>query len=58
MPNDIGRFITKRANLNPRTEAGGDVTNGTRLTHPPLNARANKVPKRVVRDQFDSVSAR
>ena len=43
MPNNIGQFITKRANLNPRTEAIVDVTGGTRLTYPELNARCNKV---------------
>jgi len=43
MPHNIGRFITKRANLNPRTEALVDVTSGTRLTYPQLNARSNRV---------------
>jgi len=43
MPHNIGQFITKRANLNPRTEALVDVTSGTRLTYPELNARTNRL---------------
>ncbi len=42
MQNNIGRFITKRAHLNPKTEAVVDITSGTRLTYPELNARVNK----------------
>ncbi|MDG1412256.1 MAG: long-chain-fatty-acid--CoA ligase [Acidimicrobiales bacterium] len=42
MQNNIGRFITKRAELNPKTEAIVDITSGTRMTYPELNARVNK----------------
>ncbi|MGB1505338.1 MAG: long-chain-fatty-acid--CoA ligase [Acidimicrobiales bacterium] len=43
MSNNIGRFITKRANLNPRAEAIVDVSSGERMTYPQLNARCNRV---------------
>ncbi len=43
MENNIGQFITRRAGLNPRSEAIYDVTSGNRLTYPELNARVNKV---------------
>ncbi len=43
MKNNIGLFITKRAQLNPNTEAIVDITSGKRLTYPQLNARCNQV---------------
>ncbi len=42
MQYNIGQFISKRANLNPTTEAVVDITSGTRMTYPELNARVNK----------------
>ena len=42
MKNNIGLFITKRAELNPNTEAIVDISSGKRLTYPELNARCNK----------------
>ena len=43
MQNNIGTFITKRASLNPTTEAVVDLASGTRLTYPELNERCNRV---------------
>jgi acyl-CoA synthetase (AMP-forming)/AMP-acid ligase II len=40
---NIGTFVSKRAHLNPTTEAVVDLTSGTRLTHPELNERCNRV---------------
>lgn len=42
MENNIGRFIAKRAQLSPRSEAVYDVTSGSRLSYPELNARVNR----------------
>ena len=42
MRNNIGEFVTKRAHMNPKTEAVVDVTNGRRLTFPELNDRCNR----------------
>ncbi len=48
MQNNIGRFITKRAHLNPTTEALVDVTSGRRLSYVDLNDRCNKVANALV----------
>ncbi len=45
MRNNIGGFLAKRALLNPRTEAIYDVTSGTRLSYPELNARVNRAAR-------------
>ena len=43
MKNNIGLFVTKRALLNPTTEAIVDVTSGKRQTYVQLNERCNQV---------------
>ena len=43
MKNNLGLFITKRAQLNPKTEAMVDLASGARLTYPQLNDRCNRV---------------
>ena len=43
MKNNIGLFVTKRALLNPTTEAIVDVTSGQRQTYAQLNERCNRV---------------
>ena len=43
MKNNIGLFVTKRAQLNPSTEAVVDVTSGTRQTYTDLNQRCNRL---------------
>jgi len=43
MKNNIGLYITKRAQLNPNTEAVVDIGSGRRQTYPELNARTNRV---------------
>ena len=43
MKNNIGLYITKRAQLNPNTEAVVDMGSGKRQTYPELNARTNRV---------------
>ena len=43
MQNNIGLFVTKRALLNPTTEAIVDVTSGKRQTYTELNERCNRV---------------
>lgn len=43
MKNNIGLFVTKRALLNPATEAVVDVAGGKRLTYAQLNERCNQV---------------
>ena len=43
MQNNIGLFVTKRALLNPKTEAVVDVASGRRQTYPELNERCNRV---------------
>ncbi len=43
MQNNIGLFVTKRALLNPTTEAIVDVTSGKRQTYAQLNERCNQV---------------
>ena len=43
MKNNIGLFVTKRALLNPSTEAIVDVTSGKRQTYAQLNERCNQV---------------
>ncbi len=43
MRNNIGRFITKRAHLNPTTEAIVDISSGNRQTYTELNLRCNRV---------------
>lgn len=43
MKNNIGLYITKRAQLNPNTEAVVDISSGKRQTYPELNARTNRV---------------
>lgn len=43
MKNNIGLFVTKRALLNPTTEAIVDVTSGQRQTYAELNERCNRV---------------
>jgi O-succinylbenzoate-CoA ligase len=43
MKNNIGLYITKRAQLNPNTEAVVDIGSGKRQTYPELNARTNRV---------------
>jgi len=43
MKNNIGLFITKRAQLTPKTEAVIDVTSGQRQTYVQLNDRCNRV---------------
>ena len=43
MKNNIGLFATKRALLNPTTEAIVDVTSGKRQTYVQLNERCNQV---------------
>jgi acyl-CoA synthetase (AMP-forming)/AMP-acid ligase II len=42
MRNNIGLWVAKRAHLNPSTEALVDVTSGTRMTYPELDARCNR----------------
>jgi len=48
MRNNIGQFITKRASLNPNTEAIVDIGTGRRLTYPELNARCNQIAHALV----------
>ncbi len=43
MKNNLGLFVTKRALLNPNTEAVVDISSGTRLTYAQLNERCNRV---------------
>ena len=43
MKYNIGEFISKRAKLNPTTEAVVDITSGRRQTYPELNTRTNQV---------------
>jgi len=43
MESNIGSFISKRALLNPTTEAVVDITSSQRLTYKQLNGRCNKV---------------
>lgn len=43
MKSNIGLYITKRAQLNPNTEALVDISSGRRLTYLDLNARTNRV---------------
>ena len=48
MKNNVGLFITKRAQLNPNTEAMVDLASGTRLTYPQLNDRCNRAANGLV----------
>jgi acyl-CoA synthetase (AMP-forming)/AMP-acid ligase II len=43
MKNNIGLFITKRAQLTPKTEAVIDITTGQRQNYVQLNERCNRV---------------
>ena len=43
MKNNIGLFITKRAQLSPKVDAVYDVTSGRRQTYVELNERCNRV---------------
>ncbi|WP_224366390.1 long-chain-fatty-acid--CoA ligase [Hyalangium versicolor] len=43
MKSNIGLFLTRRAQLNPGTEAAVDVASGRRFTYAQLNARCNRV---------------
>ncbi len=43
MPSNLGRFLAKRARLNPRTEALVEVERGRRFTYAELDARANRI---------------
>jgi len=43
MKNNVGLFVTKRALLNPRTEALVDVATGRRMSYPELNTRCNRM---------------
>ena len=50
MKNNIGLYITKRAQLNPNTEAVVDIGSGKRQTYPELNARTNRVANAMTSD--------
>ncbi|MCP3939148.1 MAG: long-chain fatty acid--CoA ligase [Actinomycetia bacterium] len=43
MINNVGQFVSKRALLNPNTEAVVDISTGSRQTYPELNLRCNRV---------------
>ncbi len=43
MQNNLGLFLTKRALLNPNTEAVVDISSGRRQTYAELNERTNRV---------------
>jgi O-succinylbenzoate-CoA ligase len=43
MKNNLGLFVTKRAQLNPTTEAIVDISSGQRQTYVDLNERCNRV---------------
>jgi len=43
MKNNLGLFVTKRALLNPNTEALVDIASGRRFTYPQLNHRCNRL---------------
>ena len=42
MDHNIGQWVTKRALLNPNTEAVVDITSGRRQTYAELDARTNQ----------------
>jgi O-succinylbenzoate-CoA ligase len=50
MKNNIGLYITKRAQLNPNTEAVVDIGSGRRQTYPELNARTNRVANALINE--------
>ncbi|NDH10750.1 MAG: hypothetical protein EBY44_03270, partial [Actinobacteria bacterium] len=43
MEHNIGQWVTKRALLNPNSEAIVDITSGRRQTYVELDARCNQV---------------
>lgn len=54
MKHNIGRFISKRAKLNPTAEALVDVSSGTRLTYQQLDARVNRLGNALAGDGVDT----
>lgn len=48
MKQNIGRFISKRAKLNPSNEAVVDISSGRRLTYSELNGRVSQIGNALV----------